>query len=695
VLSRSRGDGVPRQRRSAILENVQVAHPTTMNTSAAVAANAVLLVAYFAAGKFGLSWFALIHPSASAVWLPSGIALAALMLGGVRLAPAVFIGAFLVNVTTAGSIPSSLGVALGNTLESVLGVMLVDRFAGGRHAFATASGILKFMGLAALLSTSVSATVGVVSLTLGGYTTEGQLAAVWLTWWLGDAAGAVLVTPLVVIWWTDRSRGWTVRRAQETAILFAAVGVVGAVTFFHPLLGEYPLAFLCLAPLVWGALRLPPRAIATAILVLAVIATAATAADRGPFAMLTPNESLLVLQAFLILISMTALPMAALTAERGALLERERAARADADAASRAKDEFVAILSHELRNPLAAISTAAAVLDTAGEQRETSAPLVASIRRQAQHLARLIDDLLDIGRMTANKLILRKEPLDLALAVRRCVDVLAAARGLQSSRIELAVEPVWIDADPVRVTQMVENLLGNALKHTPPGRRICVVVRDLGGVAELRVEDEGFGIRPELLPKVFEPFTQGQQGLDRTVGGLGLGLTLVRRLVELHGGTVEAKSSGIDLGSVFTLRFPSRDAPPAVEAAKRQDEARDRPRRLLVVEDNVDARQTLRTLLEVLGHEVHEAGDGEAGIAAALELRPDLVFVDIGLPRVDGYEVARRLRAASSGARLVALTGYGRDDDVRQARDAGFDEHLLKPATLDQLRAAIDAASTA
>jgi len=385
--------------------------------------------------------------------------------------------------------------------------------------------------------------------------------------------------------------------------------------------------------------------------------------------------------------------MAALTAERRAALQRERVARAEADAASRAKDEFLAILSHELRNPLAAISMASAVLEAGPRSRESSERLVASIRRQSQHLGRLIDDLLDIGRLTANKLILRKEPLELGGAVRRCVDTLATTRGLAADRIELELQAVWIDADPVRITQVLENLLGNALKHTPPDKRIRVLVRDIGAVAELRVEDEGFGIRPELLPNVFDPFTQGQQGLDRSAGGLGLGLTLVRRLTELHAGTIEAQSGGIDRGSAFTLRFPSRGPPLGAVSAASERARSDRPRRLLVVEDNVDARQTLRTLLETLGHEVHEAADGEAGVAAALERRPDLVFVDIGLPRLDGYEVARRLRAAKLAARLVALTGYGRDDDVRRAREAGFDEHLLKPATLEQLRAAIEAAA--
>jgi signal transduction histidine kinase len=666
-----------------------------MKASAIVLANAALLIVYFAAAKFGLSFFALIHPSASPVWLPTGIAMAALLLGGVRFVPAVFGGAFLANVTTAGSVATSLGVALGNTLEAVLAATLVERFAGGRAAFTSPARILRFMLLGALLSPTVSATIGVLSVTLGGVATDAAAGAIWFTWWLGDAAGAVLVTPLVVLWWTSRDWDRMGRRAGEAALMIVAIGTVGAATFFHPYLSQYPMAFLSLAPLVWGALRFGPREIATAIAVLAIFATAGTIADRGQFARLAPNESLLVLQGFLLVISMTALPMAALTVERRASLQRERAARAEADAALRAKDEFLAILSHELRNPLAAISMAAAVLDTGAPPRESSARLVASIRRQTQHLARLIDDLLDIGRLTASKLILRKEALDLGAAVRRCVDALATTRGLGPGRIELTLEAVWIDADPVRIAQVVENLLGNALKHTPPTKRIRVVVRDIGAVAELRVEDEGFGIRPELLPNVFEPFTQGEQGLDRSAGGLGLGLTLVRRLTELHSGTIEAQSGGVDKGSVFTLRFPSRSAPVEAHAAPSEQVRAGRPRRLLVVEDNVDARQTLRTLLEMLGHEVHEAADGEAGVAAALERRPEVVFVDIGLPRLDGYEVARRLRAAKLGVRLVALTGYGRDDDVQRAREAGFDEHLLKPATLEQLRAAIEAVAAA
>jgi CheY-like chemotaxis protein len=404
--------------------------------------------------------------------------------------------------------------------------------------------------------------------------------------------------------------------------------------------------------------------------------------------MQTPNESLLVLQAFLALITLTALPMSALTVERRASLERERAAL-------RTKDEFIAVLSHELRNPLASISTAAAVLDTGKTTQSDIGKHVAAIRRQAQHLARLMDDLLDIGRIASNKLSLQTQPLALDRAVRGSVETLVAARGLAAGRIELELEPVWIDADPVRITQIVENLVANALKHTPLGRPIRVFVHALADVAELRVEDEGFGIPPELLPKVFEPFIQGQQGLNRGKGGLGLGLTLVRRLTELHGGTIEGHSGGANRGSAFTLRFRREHAPRGgIPLDEHQPSTADRARRLLIVEDGSDERQTLRTLLEALGHEVHEATDGEAGVAAVLAVRPDVAFVDIGLPLLDGYEVARRVRAYAGAVRLVALTGYGHDEEVRQAREAGFDCHLLKPASVEQLRAAIAGIAT-
>jgi signal transduction histidine kinase len=601
--------------------------------------NGALLLVYFAAGKFGLSFFGLIHPSASAVWLPTGIAIAAMLILGRRVWPAVFAGAFLVNLTTEGSVLTSLGVATGNTLEGVVAAELVRRFAGGRDVFGRAIDILKFAGLAAVLSTTISATIGVASLTLGGYAAPSDFAGIWFTWWLGDASGAMLVTPLIVAWSTDRARQPHMRATRDVALLYASVAATGGLTFFHPAVSSYPLAFLCLAPLVWGALRFGPREVATAVALLSAIALAATATGHGSFVLPTPNESLLVLQAFMGLIAMTALPMAALTVERGALLERERAARADADAASRAKDEFLAILSHELRNPLSAISAAAAVLEKRKSGNESQL-WISVIERQTRHLGRLIDDLFDIGRLTANRMSLRKELLDLACTVGNRVRELETAGILGTGRIDLDLQTAWVHADRDRLEQVIDNLIGNSIRHTPPDGRIGVRVRARGNEAELGVEDDGAGIHPDLLPRVFDAFTQGEQGLDRNPGGLGIGLTLVRRLAVLHGGSVEAQSGGPGCGSAFIVRLPLEEPPAVMQpggaaGSQAMYEGSQRSCRLLIVEDNEDARQGLRALLEFAGHEVHEAADGTAGVAAALELAPDAALIDIGLPLLD------------------------------------------------------------
>lgn len=657
--------------------------------------NVGLLLVYFAAGKFGLAFFGLIHPSASAVWLPTGIAIGALLVFGRRIWPAIFAGAFLVNVTTEGSPLTSLGVAAGNTLEAVVASELVRRFAGGRNVFMRAIDILKFACLAALLSTTISATIGVTSLTLGGYAAPSEFAGIWSTWWLGDASGAMLVTPLVVLWCGNRSRRLGARGIREAVFLYASVAIVGALAFFHPGIGSYPLAFLCLAPLVWGALRFGPREIATAIVLLSAIAIAATATGHGSFVLPTANESLLVLQAFMGLVAMTALPMAALTLERNALLERERTARADADAASRSKDEFIAILSHELRNPLFAISAASAVLDDGRKSGSESQRYVEIIARQTRHLARLIDDMFDIGRITANRMSLHKQRLDLARVAEDCVRELETAGTVDPDRVELDLQPAWVDVDRDRIKQIINNLLGNSIRHTPPDGRIRLTVSAHEVEAALGIEDDGAGIVPELLPHVFDAFRQGEQGLDRNPGGLGIGLTLVRRLAALHGGRVDAQSGGPGRGSAFVVRLPLKAPPAAMPSAavaegRAVTEPSHRSCRLLIVEDNEDARQGLRVLLESRGHEVHEAADGEAGVAAALELTPDLVLVDIGLPLVDGYEVARRIKAANPDIHLIAVTGYGHDDDRRRARDAGFDAHLLKPVSVERLRLAIE-----
>jgi len=379
---------------------------------------------------------------------------------------------------------------------------------------------------------------------------------------------------------------------------------------------------------------------------------------------------------------------AAVALENARLYQDAEQRRQEAETANRAKDEFLAMLGHELRNPLGAIANAVGVLDRTRDDAEVARRAHEIIDRQVNHLARLVDDLLDVGRVVTGKIVLERRPLDLAAAVSSAVSTLVAGAP-PGPRVVLETSPVWIDADTTRVEQVAVNLVSNALKYTPSHGTVRVSVARDGEHAVLRVQDDGIGMSPELLARVFDLFVQGDRSLDRAPGGLGIGLTLVRRLVELHGGTVAAASDGPGRGAVFTVRLP------AVAPPDKTDAANGRPapaahRRVVIVEDNDDAREMLRHLLEMSGHEVHEARDGPAGVGLALAVRPDVVLIDLGLPGLDGYAVARSIRAQRGQTiRLVAITGYGLPDDQRRTREAGFDVHLVKPVDPAELTGAL------
>ena len=379
-------------------------------------------------------------------------------------------------------------------------------------------------------------------------------------------------------------------------------------------------------------------------------------------------------------------------AEREDLLRSERQARAAAEAANRAKDEFLAMLGHELRNPLAAISNATSLLEHPGMDEGRKREARAIIARQVSHLTRLTDDLLDAGRALMGKIKLQRRPLDLAAVAAQSLATLRASGRTARHPVIQSLEPAWVDADLIRLDQIISNLVVNAAKYTPAGKAIRVTVAREGEQAVLRVADEGIGIPPGLVPRVFDLFVQGDRELDRALGGLGIGLTLVRRLAEMHGGTATAHSEGEGRGAEFVVRLPAiaapsdfqpAVAPPAAGATAGRD--------ILVVEDNKDARETLKMLLELQGHRVHAAADGVEGLEAALHLRPEVMLVDVGLPRLDGYELARRVRSAGGWAQrplMVAVTGYGQPEDRARALEAGFDAHLAKPvdaATLEEI----------
>ena len=381
--------------------------------------------------------------------------------------------------------------------------------------------------------------------------------------------------------------------------------------------------------------------------------------------------------------------------QKARLLAREQAARAEAEAASRGKDHLLAMLGHELRNPLAAIANAVRVLDSPNVPAESAGRAREIIGRQNAQLAHLVDDLLDVARVTFGKIALDRHPVELAQAVRQSIATLTASGRMQRHKVGLDLEAVWADVDETRFEQVVANLVGNALKFTPAGGTVDITLRATDGHAVLRVRDSGVGIDPEMLSCVFDLFVQGERGPDRGPGGLGLGLTLVRRIAELHGGSAEAASDGRGRGSEFTVRLPALAVPPVPAPAAAPATTITSPRRILIVEDNADVRETLRRALELAGHEVHEASDGPLGLAAVLRLHPDVALIDVGLPGFDGYQIARRVRASGGKSiHLVALTGYGQPEDRRHALEAGFDTHVVKPVTPDVLFATIDAAAS-
>ncbi|NMM77739.1 hypothetical protein B2J89_13730 [Acidovorax sp. SRB_24] len=383
--------------------------------------------------------------------------------------------------------------------------------------------------------------------------------------------------------------------------------------------------------------------------------------------------------------------------------EQEQAARRQAEAANRAKDEFLTMLSHELRNPLGAITAALEVLDSGAGGPATAQRALAVVTRQTRHLTHMVGDLLDAGRVATGKVRMVRAPLDLAQVVERVRDALELAGELNAHAWTFSLETVLVCGDSVRLEQVVVNLLTNAMQYSPAGAPIRVEVRPEGGNALLRVSDEGSGIAPALLPQVFELFVQGERPLHRRGGGLGVGLTMVRRLVELHGGTVEVQSVPGE-GATFTVRLPTWAAeqpgaalahsaapgpPPAVPSAAQRGGLRSRPLAVVLMEDNDDVRQSMQAMLELDGHGVATAADGRTGLAQLLAQRPDAAIVDIGLPGLDGFEVARRARAGGYAGRMVAVTGYGQAHSRRDALKAGFDAYLVKPVDAAQWRAAL------
>ena len=541
-----------------------------------------LATVYILAGKFGLQ-LAIFHPSATPVWPPTGISLAAFLLLGYWVWPAIFLGAFAVNVTTAGSMVSSLAIATGNTLEGLIGALLVNSLANGRKCFTQQGDTIKFLLLAAVFSTAVSATFGVTSLALGGYADWQRYGEIWITWWLGDVVGALIVTPAIVLWVSDRALNWNRSQLLEMAVSLPLLCLVTWTIFqsSQAMTGpNYLLAFFTLTILIWVAVRLGPRETITAVLLCAGIAIWGTLQGSGPFADGAQHERLLLLQAFIAVIAVTALVLAVGVAERrraeheldelNRTLERRIQDRTSTLQATveqlqefnQLKTAFVGIVSHELRTPLTSIKSLSENLveGVAGPLNEKQKYYASRIQLNTDRLTRMLNELLNLSKMETGKMELRPTVLTLQELLSELVEVFQPLAQQKSITMDVgsmeSMPKVRVDRD--KLYEVLANLLENAIKFTPSGGRVHIDARVVDDRhIKMNVSDTGCGISEEHMSKIFDKFYRVEPG-SGPVPGSGLGLAIAKGLIELHGGTIGVESApGKGSQFYFTLPFAS------------------------------------------------------------------------------------------------------------------------------------------
>jgi signal transduction histidine kinase len=537
----------------------------------------LVAIVYFAGAELGLS-LATLHQNVTPVWPPTGIAIAALLVFGGRVWPGVFIGALAANLPTGISVASAFGIATGNTLEAVVAWSLLQRSKRWGRSFDSVGDVLIFIVYASVLAPLVSATIGSLSICLGDPNQWNRFARLWLTWWMGDGFGALIVSPLLLSW--SSSRKIDRRDVPELLALFVILLIVVLIVFggwFPGPVKTYPLAYLCLPCLLWAAVKFDQRIVTSAIVLVAALAVWGAKHNYGPFVQSSANVTLLLLISFVGTGTLMTLLVAAVTTERRKaeaekwrlaselerrrteLFERESHARQQAEEASRLKEEFLATVSHELRTPLNAVVGWSRLLRSGQLDGDGVSHAVEVIERNAAAQRQIIEDLLDVSRIVAGKLRISTQPVDLLLIIHGAIDAVRPAAEAKEIKISthVAAPDAIVRADAERLQQVFWNLLANAVKFTPPGGVIDIYLERHDSLAEIRIEDSGPGVPPEFLPHIFERFSQADGSSTRKHGGLGLGLAIVRHLVELHGGTVSAANRGAEGGAILTVRLPA------------------------------------------------------------------------------------------------------------------------------------------
>src|SRR2546430_1250865 len=659
----------------------------------------IVTVIYFIAGKLGLS-LAFLNASASPVWPPAGISLAVLLLFGYRVWPAIFVGAFLVNATTAGNVATSLAIAMGNTLEALAASCWVNRFAGGKNFCDRPLGIFKFAVVAAA-TTVISPALGVSSLAFASFANWTEFGTIWLPWWLGDVTGDLVFTPLVLLWAVPSKRRWHKKEAAEVGTLFLLLVLLSSIVFGGWLgvsARNYPIPFVLGPVVIWTAFRFPQRETATGVFIVSAIAVWGTLHGFGPFVRETENQSLLALQWWIAVLTITVMALSAGMAERRRIEEELQQQKSVVETANRTKDHFLAMLSHELRTPLTPVISTLESLETERAQTEDTKSALAMIRRNIELETQLIDDLLDVTRIARDKMQLRFVPVDAHLAISNVVEICRAE--VQSKRLHvhlnLRANTHHVAADTAKFQQIIWNLLKNAVKFTPDDGEIAISSSNAApDVLTISVCDTGIGMEPEVMQRIFDPFEQGNRSFERRFGGLGLGLAISKSLAQAHSGTLTAQSDGRDRGSTFILSMQTLSpAEVATVPRKISSEASQQGLKILLVDDHQDTCAALEKLLVRRGHLVAATHNVRSALEAATRNKFDLLISDIALPDGSGIELMAQLQAISKMPG-IAISGFGNNGDIEKSLKAGFCEHLIKPVKLEKLEAAIERAVAA
>lgn len=654
----------------------------------------LLFILYFVVGQIGLA----ISPTwgvVTLVWLPSGLALSALIIGGWRLWPAIFAAAFALYASVGAGFLPAIFLGIGNTVEALIGAYILSHIVGLRPNLRYVRDNLGLV-IVSLLTPLVSASIASATLIVAGTLLPQDTLQFAVLWWIASATSIIVVTPFALKWFKEPTFDRTNAQYAELAVALLAVLLVSLFIFWTP---NNQLAYYLCIPLTWVALRTGPRGITLALVMAAALATIGTLKGAGPYGL----TGLFALSVYLYTICALFLTFTSTVEERKET-QKELARHVDdleqalskISSEDEAKKNFLAILAHELRNPLAAMLSSVELLRLQKTGSEETPVLVRTIGDHVHTMRSMLDDVLDISRISRNKLTLRKEVVALDRIVDRCVHSTESI--FRNRRHQLVVHtsphPLFVEADPIRIEQILVNLLNNAAKYTNPGGMIELSFSHDKGTVAVHVKDNGIGISKSMQKRIFEPFFQVKRGKLATEG-LGVGLPLTRQLVDMHKGTIEVKSQGEGKGSEFIVTLPlaaknQRPVPePPLNTRGKTLRAVKNTRSILVVDDNEAAALAISRLLTLRGHSIRTVFTGTAAVEEARRQPPDILVLDIGLPDIDGYEVVRQLLLDPDfPSAIIALTGFGQTEDKEKAISAGFHYHLTKPVGLQELEKA-------